>query len=400
MRAPEVLLLDDGELDDVGNLLEGLQVRFQRLRGGELRRDIPNPRRLLITTPRRVASLAENQRADVAPLRIVVSEGDSEGMRAQLRSTGFDYLVRRPVHPEALRLLLLRCLYAGEEHREDPRLPVGSQVSFRSGLRPRTATLIDLSAGGCRLLSEGRIPVGKRLHVQLPADEARKAHRAVPGRVVRVDEDATSPSSGRWRLGIAFETLSDTARADLERALASYTHGPARLPRPVPSADTPQSQQTGEHHELLEVKLSPGPEEMAGESPPQRECNPDIEDQRQSARVKFDQEVPAFGKSALRVLMGRDLSTRGMRIEPHSGLELGDRVHLAIYGDPEESPAMVWATIRRDDGEGGLVALFDPVGADVAVELERWVARLPIIEPLQAGERQSLGAVLSEILTG
>ena len=39
-------------------------------------------------------------------------------------------------------------------------------------------------------------------------------------------------------------------------------------------------------------------------------------------------------------------------------------------------------------------------GPQIAETLERWVARLPLIESLQDGESQSLGAVLSEILTG
>ena len=399
MRAPEVLLLDDGELDDVASLLSDLQTRFERLRGGELRRDIPIPGRLLVATPRRVGALAEHTALRGTPNRVVVSEADSEGLRAQLREFGFDYLVRRPVHPEALRLLLLRCLYAGEEHREDARVVVGSPVSIRSGLLPREATLIDLSVGGCRLLSETPVPLGRRLRVRLPEPTPGKAGSCLIGRVVRVDPDGGANSDSNWRIGVAFELRDQAERTELERCVAQYTLGPASVQSPPNPAEIPGTQVGARRAPPARVGLSLEPEPAPQLETGGYEEEPDTAEQRESTRVEFARRVPAYGKSALRVLMGRDLSTRGMRVEPHAGLELGDRIHLAIYGDAEASPALVWATIRRDDGDAGLVALFDSVPAEVAEALECWVARLPAIESLQAGESQSLGSVLSEILT-
>ncbi|MFP8876608.1 MAG: PilZ domain-containing protein, partial [Myxococcota bacterium] len=209
MHAPEVLLLDDGELDDVATLLEDMQAPCQRLCGGEMLREIPTPRQLLVATPRRLATLADPSGLQGIPRRVVVSEGDSVGMRAQLRLTGFDYLVRRPVHPEALRLLLLRCLYEGDEQRQDTRVVVGSPVSYRSGLLTRPATLIDLSVGGCRLLAQKQIPPGRRVRIQLPEYDPKNTAVTLMGRVVRADEDRFPGSSLGWRLGIAFEALDE-----------------------------------------------------------------------------------------------------------------------------------------------------------------------------------------------
>ena len=412
MHAPEVLLMDDGELDDVETLLEDMQASCQRLCGGEMLREIPTPRQLLVTTPRRIAALADPAELQEIPRRVVVSEGDSVGMRAQLRLTGFDYLIRRPVHPEALRLLLLRCLYEGDEQREDTRVVVGSPVSFRSGLLTRPATLIDLSVGGCRLLAEKQIPLGRRVRIQLPERDSENAAVTLPGRVVRADEDSLPGSSHRWRLGIAFEALDEARRSALEKTVADHLLGPARMEVPLGlagEAQTPEAAGDTRHsHEgfattsrdLPEIRLSLVAERTQGLEPAGDELDLGDSEQRESTRARFYQRVPAFGRDALRVLMGRDLSTRGMRIEPHSGLELGDRIHLAIYGDAEEPPALVWAAIRRDDGDGGLVAIFDPLPREIEQALEGWIAKLPIIEPLQAGEPQSLGVVLSEILSG
>ncbi len=111
-----MLLLDDGELDDIQTLFEEIGVPFARVRGGAIVDGTPPPRDLLISTPRRINAVKKISPEDGGAelMRLVVVEEDSNSLREQLRRCGFDYLVRRPVHPEALRLLLLRCLYRGD----------------------------------------------------------------------------------------------------------------------------------------------------------------------------------------------------------------------------------------------------------------------------------------------
>jgi hypothetical protein len=166
-----VLLLDDGELDDVQEILDDLRIAYGRVRGGAIARNTPPPTRLLISTPRRIDAVRLPPRGDAAGdalTRIVVVNEDSNTLRAKMREIGFDYLVRRPVHPEALRLLLLHCLYTGDERRREPRVPVGFEISFRTGMLPRRATLADLSSRGCRLLSRFALEPGKRITLQIP----------------------------------------------------------------------------------------------------------------------------------------------------------------------------------------------------------------------------------------
>jgi hypothetical protein len=87
-----------------------------------------------------------------------------------------------------------------------------------------------------------------------------------------------------------------------------------------------------------------------------------------------------------------------MRIDPLPGLKVGDRLHLAIYGDAGESPFLVWGSVRRDDGENGMALAFDELPAEVAARLERLVGSLPAVESLHDTEAQAMGTVMSEIL--
>jgi len=145
-----VLLVDDGELDDIREFLDDFGIEFAHLRGGAVPGRLDPPRDLFITTMRR-AKLARAwpyaSDGTLRPVRIAIVEEDSPTARAVLRRLGFVYLVRRPIHPTALRLLILRALYRGDERRSEARVPVGFDISLRSGMRRRDALLVDLSVG-------------------------------------------------------------------------------------------------------------------------------------------------------------------------------------------------------------------------------------------------------------
>ena len=56
-RGPSVLLLDDGELDDIQSLLEEVGVPYARVRGGAIVDGTPPLLDLLISTPRRIEAV-------------------------------------------------------------------------------------------------------------------------------------------------------------------------------------------------------------------------------------------------------------------------------------------------------------------------------------------------------
>jgi len=430
--SPSVLLLDDGELDDIHRMLDELGIPCARVRGGAIVKGTPPPRDLLVATPRRIEAVREAVAgSDDPPVRVMVVNEDSNALRDQLRRSGFDYLVRRPVHSEALRLLLLHCVYKGEERRREPRVAVGFDVSFRSGLLTRRATLADLSIRGCRLLSRTRVETGRRVRVQIPEALETGEPFSVTGRVVRAEE-VPHREDESFSLGVAFDGMDDDARQALEIIIEDRARGPATLrrgaeavPRPpepatesaAPSASAPEGPPSASPdargRDALDVELGLEPEpESESARPPQgglddedtAELGPppkspeSADDRRRVRRAAYAQTVPAFGNRALRVLVGRDLSVGGMRIERLNGVELGDRLHLALYGEPGEKPLLVWGTVSRDDGDTGVAIVFDRVDPTAARRLERLVGTLPAVESLHDSEVEAMGTVVSEIV--
>lgn len=428
-HAPAVLMLDDGELDDVQEILENANVAYGRVRGGAIVPGTPRPSRLLVSTPRRIEAvrLPEPGSPEAEGLvRIVVVSEDSNTLRARLREVGFDYLVRRPVHREALRLLLLHCLYTGEEKRSEPRVPVGFEVSFRTGLLPRKATLADLSTRGCRLLSKWALEPGKNITVTIPESVGIAESITLKGRVIRMSLDERHGPDGPYSAAVAFNPLPAETRHELEWILEERARGPATLkqagdaseqeaeetlepPSPEPPLDPPETSsidlargfavEVDVHLDPLLASPSPlSPAAPARTDEPEPTCQESADDRHSGRRGSYPHRVPAFGDRAMRVLVARDLSMGGMRVEKDSGVEIGDRLHLAIYGTADEEPFLVWATVDRDDSEGGMALVFDEVHPKVAEQLEKVVADLPAVESLHDDEAQAMGTVVTEIL--
>jgi hypothetical protein len=432
-RGPSVLLLDDGELNDIQALLEEVGVPFARVRGGAIVNGTPPPSDLLISTPRRIDAVRQMGGDGASrPVRLVVVEEDSNALRDQLRRSGFDYMVRRPVHPEALRLLLLRCLYRGEERRREPRVAVGFEVSYRSGLMTRRAVLADLSVHGCRLVGSQSIEAGRRIRVNVPEALETGDPVSIPGRVLRVDRPKGNERQHLYSAAILFDDMQSDAREALELLIEDLALGPATLRRVAAmgrSAEAPAAP-PGPPPAKPAAKAEPKPAARPEAKPaaaragtgkpaaPAHAADTEIEvdvsversapaahdhhgdaDRRDQRRVRYVHTVPAFGKRALRVLVGRDLSVGGMRIEPLPGLRKGDRLHLAIYGEAGEAPFLVWGTVTRDDGAAGMAISFDPLDSAIGERLERLVGSLPAVESLHDTEAEAMGTVMTEILS-
>jgi len=402
-----VLLLDDGELDDVQECLEEMSVVFGRVRGGAIVQNTPPPSRLLVSTPRRIdaVSLPPAGTEEAKRLvRIVVVSEDSTTLREQMRRIGFDYLVRRPVHPEALRLLLMRSLYAGEERRGEERVPMGIEVSFRTGLLPRRATMVDLSSRGCRLLSSYALEPGRRVCVQVPDGE--RDPLLVRGQVLRISLDEHLGPGGPYSAAVAFDALPEADQKRLTSMLARRAVGSATL---VGAASDevllPPEARAGDLRRVelaVDVRVAPT-REPARAVDVVDESDFDDEDasgpeRRRSPRGAYSRRIPAFGDRAMRVLVARDLSVGGMRVEHLSGLGVGDRLHLAIYGSAADEPTLVWATVARDDGHEGIALVFDDVPAAAAERIEKVLVDLPAIESLHDDEAHAMGTVVTEIL--
>ena len=98
-------------------------------------------------------------------------------------------------------LLILHALYTGEERRTEPRVPMGFEITFKSGLIPRQATLADLSCRGCRLLTRTPLEAGKHLKIRIPEAVGASEPLALRGRVIRRHFDerlGTVTPLGTW----------------------------------------------------------------------------------------------------------------------------------------------------------------------------------------------------------
>ncbi len=229
---PSVLLLHDGELDDVRELLEELGADYLHLRGGEIPERVDPPEKLFIATSRRAMMASEWPAGRGGPHQLtkigIVSE-DSNTLRSMLRRIGFDLLIRRPVHPYALRLLILRALFRGDERRRERRVPVGYEISYRSGIRRRRAMLVEFTTRGCRLLSDQPIGVGSRLTLDLPSEVTGGRSLQLQAKVIRSIAGGRGTRSEQYAVGLCFEKLNVGKRRQLIEILKKRASGPLVL---------------------------------------------------------------------------------------------------------------------------------------------------------------------------
>ena len=351
---PSVLLLDDGELGDVRRLMDELGVDFVHLRGASISDGLEPPRDLLLTTSRRAQTIPRGTSPEGGvPVRVVIADEEAETLRERLRRDGVDFLVRRPVHSEALRLLVLRALYRGPEKRRGLRVPFGVVVECRIGSTRIEAVLAELSTGGCRLIvprtPQPLAPPGVGLVVTIPPPEEEGEPLSLFGTVLRVHEEDQGEETA---LAVVFEPLDAAHEASLARTLLRRAVGHSG----------------------------------AGA------------ERREHPRRPFEETVTALDKEASRALVGRDLSLGGMRVDSHPDLKVGDELMLEIYGFADSAPTPVHATVIRDAGAEGLALRFDHVAPAAARRIEEMVTALPAIEPLAEGESAAMGAVVSRIV--
>jgi hypothetical protein len=385
---PSVLLLHDGELNDVRELLDELGADYLHLRGGEIPERVDPPTKLLIATARRAMTAGKWSAGPGAlhqPCKIGIVAEDSNTLRSMLRRIGFDLLVRRPVHPYALRLLILRALYTGDERRRESRIPVGYEISYRSGVRRKRAMLVELNTRGCRLLSEHPLKIGSRLTLDLPTEITGSRSMQLRSKVIRCADDDRGAPRKQHAVALSFEKLSVANRRRLGEILKQRESGPLVLSKAMARA-------TGA------VTTSAAPARSQGDGGTPLAAPGSIEDRRKNPRASYDRDVRSLDEEANLVLMGRDLSVGGMRIEPHPGLEIGAKLRLAIYGEPREEPFVVRARVVRDDGDDGMGLRFEQISTGIGARLESLVANLPSVESLHGGETDALGSVVSRIL--
>ncbi len=395
---PSILLIHDGELANLAPLIGSL--------GGIERRGNPTDADrntiwdVAIASASRMLELHQHL-PETSAIRIAVMEGDSKTLRKMLYRVDTDLLVRQPVHPAALRLLILHALYRGPEKRRNTRVSVGASVRFRIGLRRRNAILAELSHRGCRLIAEPgshRASPDKLVTVILPAEVTGDSRPlSLRGHVMRVSQ--VEPATDA--VAVLFELLKPPERKRLESIVSAHSQGPAMLdnalahaPQRAPVVAAQHNQQPpGEQAQ----QVSPcAQREIASPASSESE-DVSASERRTQRRHALSRRIIALGDEAARVLIGRDLSIGGMRIDATPGLALGDKLKVAVHIRPDGQPLVVSAEIARDDGPDGMALRFVDLNSAAQACLEEMVDALPRI--LEAnGSHDGAGVVVSEVI--
>ena len=352
IASPSILLLDDGELDQVADLLDELGTDAIRLQHRKIVDDIPGPRDLLICNGRR-ALTPPRLSGDHRPLRICIHNQDFKPLRERLRSLGIDYLIHSSLDPESLSLFLQQLLHRGAERRQGIRLPLKHDVQYRipASARKRPSKLVEISSEGALVHSLGEFPEGSRMSLILPRSLGGGDEFEITARVLF---NRSIGSSARYRsvtTGLAFDDLRRDEAAKIDFIMSGGS---------IATSVTP---------------LSPP---RAAEEPAQTPT-PVVGDRRNSGRIPFSGQVDILGRieEGSSVGVGCDLSPSGIRILECSGLSVGEHVTLAIYPGPRKEPTLVIGRVVRVEENSAALA-FEALTQDIAAQIERLAKQHPI----------------------
>ena len=381
-HVPYPLLAYDGNtLDDVYDLLAELGAQPRRVKATGPERlsawqDVP---KLILVDAGDALTLeipAEADRQGI--LRVAIASSQSEILANLLRRLGYQYLIRRPLHRDAIEILLRNLLHKGESRRASPRVVLGIDAALETGIRgwQRSCSLLDLSRGGCLLASSRGPALRKRVRLIVGSEFTGDEEMSLTGHVIRRRFD---DASGKWQVALRFHPPADVQGAKIGRLLQRRTVGPER-------SSEAASHQGWAHR----VKYWLGLEEKGAPLP----SHPD---RRRAPRARMDRHVCKLDASGTRVtalLTGYDLSSQGMRVQSHPELELGNQFTVSLHDETRKRPLEVPAEVIRDDGPDGLALRFIDVDEELQDRLDGLIAALPHADSLvMAGIESSIESV-------
>ncbi len=385
--ANAIVVYEGNTLQDVYDLLEEIGARPQRARlsGPTAFQGWDQPPKMVIVDVQNALSL------DIPPnlvhdgvTWIAVASSASAVIGRMLRSRGFHLLVRRPVHRDALEALLRHVLHRGADRREVPRSPLGIDARLQRGRWhwPVTCTVLELSATGCRVVTREDTPLLDLVSLRISRAVSGTRGIALCALVIRRSHDE---ESGEWVLALRFQEVPSKQRERLASLLTRATIGPTSAPTdsPIRRMRAWLSGFVAADADRIGDALEAASEAQCPESKPAPE-------RRRIARSTFDGEVVALDETrsyVTAVLSGRDVSTLGMRVEPHPELSVGRRMMLAFYDRVSRGTIEVAAEVVRGDGAHGMAVRFLDMDAQSAARLGQLVDALPAVESLVPSTR-------------
>jgi hypothetical protein len=173
-------------------------------------------------------------------------------------------------------------------------------------------------------------------------------------------------------VAVAFQGLKPAQGKQLRKVFENYRNGPARL----------------------EGVNTPPPAVAAVDAGPQAQV-----ERRAAPRVQYEKHIVTVDEEATRVLLCRDISIGGMRVNPNDTLVPGDELLVAVHIRSRAEPLIVNTRVTRDDGDEGLILEFYDLSKESAEYLEKMVNLLPILGVKNVSEDgQEDGLSISEIV--
>jgi hypothetical protein len=390
--APSVLLLDEGELDSVRHALDWLNVDFEHVLRYQGRPGVYRPEHLLVTSARLALQVENLEHIEGAlpPVWVCAHNQDFLPMRERLRSLGVHYLVNSNLESQTMRLFFLQVLYRGGERRRNLRLQMNEEVRYQLADVYGKGRLEELSEEGCCLRINEPAEVGTPVIVRLPPELCSGKQLTLAG----CTTDAVSASKRNRDQGycviVVFQDLEPEARSQLQAILDGEVLGTDITPL------SPTLERVGD--DATEVD-STTEAETAGPA-----------DRRTQERLAYGRRVSILepvspgryrsramflDPSAPDILLGRDLSATGLRVDPHPDLEVGKRVTLALYGG--DAPLEVEAQVVHR-ALGGFGLHFESLTSEQRAGLEQLCNRLSKLEMLEAQGGMGHSVVVSRLL--
>jgi hypothetical protein len=385
---PSVLILDDGELENVHRMLLRLGTDVVRLVGAEIGASTLAPRDLLITAGRRtLQSMPALSRVDEAanpPIWVCVHSQDFMPMRQRLCEMGVHYLLQNALDEPSRDRFLVQLLRKGVEQRAGFRLYLGGEIRYRTGPRPAVepeadddgstpGRLIELSLEGCRILTQESIAEGAQLTALLPSELGGGDELELTGVVVRAAEKEVYAGHDYYGTVIRFEGIE----GEQHEHLAGIIRG-----------------------ERIGTKLTPlaSPPEATDEGKEDPELDPN---RRVEVRHRYDRRarVLGLGPSNEDPVLGRDLSLSGVRLSDCPGLEDGASVTVALYGATREEPTVLEAIVVRTNPDGEVALEFDRVSSINRRALEKLLSSQPVLDALDQPDPDAGRTVVAEVRT-
>jgi hypothetical protein len=369
------------------------------------------------------------------PRTIAVVDDSSKTLVSHLNRLGAAMVIRRPIHPRTLRLLLLHEIYRGPERRRRKRVLIGHPIHVSVGLFKHRATLLELSPTGARIELSSTPKIGSKIRIVIGKDLTQGKPIKLHAKVIRCIRPENRRGREDAEIGIALLDAKSHQKA-IQGILERFVRGPAawsgkitpsevaprmdtRAASPAPEVNDPTLEAyPGESERSLPRSFSakklppsfgrglPTPHEIDGVSTeavlPEAESNalngvaspesseasckealgesleaPDSEsssDRRSHPRIPYDRRVVALDEEAARVLVGRDLSHGGMRIAANETISTGHVLRIALHCGINMEPLVVLARALRNDGEDGIVLTFDNLSAGQRDHLDKIIA--------------------------